>query len=443
MTSQHSTDFRSKLKQEIPHWQQEGIISEDAAAQLTQRYQLDGIQKESSRLLAAALFTLGGLLLGGGVITFVAANWEEIPTFAKVSMLFATLLTFHLTGYWLWYQKGWTRFGHALVFAGCLVFGANIGLMAQIFHVSGKWYGAFLAWSVGSLIMAYAVRSWLIGMLALATATIWFSGFNFDSHSSWRSIFPAFIAAAFLPLAWQISSRVLYTATFLSLTFSLSILTGDKYSSGRFILLAMAVSGLLSWAVGEFHRSKKIKPEFGNPVAALGMLTLAIAAFIGSFHEVWRYSSYNSDDKMLPFTLLLPALVAGIIALILLINSLTSHQQSERSFLQFAVISAAIILSICAALGATHRGDMALLTIGANIAALALAAASIASGLLDERRIAFWFGTLFTVILILSRFLEYETSLLLKSAAFITCGAVVIAVGIAYENYLRRKELNV
>ena len=138
MTSQHSTDFRSRLKQEIPHWQQEGIISEEAAAQLTQRYQLDGIQKESSRLLAAALFTLGGLLLGGGVITFVAANWEEIPTFAKVTMLLATLLAFHLTGYWLWYQKGWTRFGHALVFAGCLVFGANIGLMAQIFHVSGK-----------------------------------------------------------------------------------------------------------------------------------------------------------------------------------------------------------------------------------------------------------------------------------------------------------------
>ena len=107
------------------------------------------------------------------------------------------------------------------------------------------------------------------------------------------------------------------------------------------------------------------------------------------------------------------------------------------------MISAAIILSICAALGANHLGDMALLTIGANIAALALAAASIASGLLDERRIAFWFGTLFTVSLILSRFLEYETSLLLKSAAFIACGGVVIAVGIAYENYLRRKELNV
>ncbi len=443
MTPNQSTDFRSKLKQEIPLWQQGGILTEEGTARLTQMYQLDSIQQESSRLLAAVLFTLGGLLLGGGIITFVAANWEEIPTIAKVVMLFVTLLAFHLAGYWLWYKKGWTRFGHALVFTGCLVFGANIGLMAQIFHVSGEWYGAFLVWSLGSLVMAYAVRSWLIGVLALFTASVWFSGFNFDSHSSWRALFPAAIAAAFLPLAWRIGSRVLYTATFVSITFSLSLLTAEKYSSGRLILLAMVIGGLLAWAVGEFHRTKKIKTEFGNPLAALGLLTLAITAFLSSFHHMWRVASWEIDKKEIPFLLLLPALVAGIIAIGLLINALTAEQKSERGFLQVAVISAAIILSFCALLGANHRGDMVLLTLGANLAAFALAAAAIASGLLDERRIAFWFGTLFTVILILSRFLEYDTSLLLKSAAFIVCGGAVIAVGIAYEKYLHRKELNV
>jgi hypothetical protein len=59
---------------------------------------------------------------------------------------------------------------------------------------------------------------------------------------------------------------------------------------------------------------------------------------------------------------------------------------------------------------------------------------------MDERRIAFWAGTLFTVLLILSRFLEYDTSLLTKSAAFTICGVAMIAAGISYENHLRRKE---
>jgi len=41
--------------------------------------------------------------------------------------------------------------------------------------------------------------------------------------------------------------------------------------------------------------------------------------------------------------------------------------------------------------------------------------------------------------LILTRFLEYETSLLVKSAAFLACGVAVIFAGMKYEQYIRRK----
>jgi hypothetical protein len=47
------------------------------------------------------------------------------------------------------------------------------------------------------------------------------------------------------------------------------------------------------------------------------------------------------------------------------------------------------------------------------------------------------------VLLILSRFLEYETSLLVKSAAFLACGVAVIVGGISYEKYLRRKAASI
>jgi hypothetical protein len=69
---------------------------------------------------------------------------------------------------------------------------------------------------------------------------------------------------------------------------------------------------------------------------------------------------------------------------------------------------------------------------------LVLAAVIIGVGLIEERRLAFWLGSLYLVLLILSRFLEYETSLLLKSAAFLACGVAVIVAGISYEKYLRR-----
>lgn len=463
MTHKHSSSFRAALKDELPQWVQEGIVPEATAQQLSARYQLDEIRKESSRLLAAVIFTLGGLLLGGGVISFVAANWEEIPTFAKVALLFITLLAFHLTGYWLWHQKGWSRLGHALVFTGSLVFGANIGLMAQIFHVSGEWYGAFGAWAFGSLVMAYAARSWITGLLALLTALIWFQGISHAHLSAWMIVVPLLMAALFLFLAWQVRSRVLYVATYAGLTWMLSSLASERYSSGRYTLATMIVGGFVAWAAGEFHRAKNLRPEFGNPTAALGILILGGSAYVWSFHWWWEFREWmarSGDTPPLKFYWVIPTMIVATVGLALVVLMMRHNASGSRKLLVAGISLASAILILCALVGGAHRGDMALfgrlrsgswyeganlgdvalLTISVNFAAFVIAAVAIAIGVMDERRLAFWAGTLFTVLLIISRFLEYETSLLTKSAAFTICGVAMIAAGIAYENHLRRKE---
>jgi uncharacterized membrane protein len=439
-----STSFRTALKDELPKWVQEGIVPEATAQQLSARYQLDEIRKESSRLLAAVIFTLGGLLLGGGLISFVAANWDAVPVFAKVALLLITLLTFHLVGYWLWHQKGWSRLGHALVFTGSLVFGSNIGLMAQIFHVSGDWYNGFGAWALGSLVMAYAARSWITGMLALVTSVIWFQGILSDHPRMWMLIVPLAMAAAFLPLAWQLGSRVLYVATFAGVTITMCSLAAERYSDGRYVLVTMIVGGFVMWAVGEFHRVKKLRPEFGNPAAALGILILAGSAYVWSFHWWWEFHDWvtRSDDMpAMKYYWVIPTVVMAVIGLLLVARMMQQINASgSRKLLVFGISVASAILIACALIGGAQRGDVAVLTISVNLAALMIAAVAIAIGVMDERRIAFWAGTLFTVLLILSRFLEYDTSLLTKSAAFTICGVAMIAAGISYENHLRRKE---
>src|SRR6185436_2734494 len=119
--------FRHALKGELQDWLEQGLLTAEAAQRLRALYRLDELGQESSRRLAAVIFTIGGLLVGGGVISFVAANWESLPTGFKVALLFFILLGFHLTGYWLRYKRGSPRLGHALIFCGCLAFGANIG----------------------------------------------------------------------------------------------------------------------------------------------------------------------------------------------------------------------------------------------------------------------------------------------------------------------------
>src|SRR5262245_28600857 len=284
-----SVKFRAALKREIPAWTEQGILAEDNAARLRSLYELDDLRKESSRLLSAALFTLGSLMVGGGVISFVAAHWNEISRGPKVVLLFAALLIFHIAGYWLRYRSAWPRLGHALIFCGCLVFGASIGLMAQTYQVSGAWYGMFGVWALGSLAMAWAARSWITGLLVIVTSFTWFVGFADDYHERLAIVYPPLLAAALLPLAWTIRSRALYTLTFLGLIFSLPVPALVRFDNEWYALIAVAAGGFVAWAAGEFHRATGIRKEFGAPASNLGLATLAYAAYQWSFHLAWRW----------------------------------------------------------------------------------------------------------------------------------------------------------
>jgi uncharacterized membrane protein len=424
-----STKFRAALRNELPVWIQQGIISEETATQLANAYQLDNLKHESTRLLSAVIFTIGGVLLGGGVISFVAANWEAIPTPIKLALLLFALMGFHGIGFWLWNTHNWRRLGHALIFCGCLVFGANIGLVAQIFHISGNWYGGFGAWALGSVVMAWAVRSWLIGVLALGTSFIWFIGYQSD-HEQSASFYPLILAIYLLPLAWIIRSRVLYAGTLLGIVIAACVLAGYQ-GSGRQLLLTMAAGGMFMWALGELHRASAWPLEFANITAAVGLGLLAVAAYLWSFHYLWDSSVFGPMRLVWGFIFFSLSIAVSLLA--------WSRAERSRLLLTVGVLLVGGILCVSSLLsGASGPDGELVITAATNLAALILSAVIIGVGLIDERRMAFWLGSLYLVLLILSRFLEYETSLLVKSAAFLACGIAVIVGGISYEKYLRR-----
>ena len=91
-------------------------------------------------------------LIGCGVVTFVAAHWDEMDRGIKVALLLLAMLAAHGTGYWLWRVRKPARphLGHSLTVLGTLIFGASIMLFGQIFHISGRLDDAFLAWGAGA-----------------------------------------------------------------------------------------------------------------------------------------------------------------------------------------------------------------------------------------------------------------------------------------------------
>lgn len=426
-----NSGFRAALKEELSVWVKDEILNAETAKRLSEKYQLDNLKTESSRLLSAVIFTLGSLLLGGGVITFVAANWRGISVPLKLGFLFSALLGFHLFGFFLWYIKGWDRLGHALIFCGCLIFGANIGLIAQIFHIRNDWYAGVGYWAIGVLLMAWAIRSWITGLLFLLTSFVWFAYFYNDGNEQLSTFYPFALAALLLPLTFITRSRALYVLTLLGIIASGSVIGGFGVNA-KATLIIITSGGLFAWTLSEVHKVSTYTREFAKASSAVGLSILSIAAYIWSFNGLWSTQSEGKFSLMSVLFLLL-----SIIGLVFVLR----NKNHERTWLFVAVILVAFLLCGAAFLTKIKSIDDSLPTTISNIAALVLGSAIIGIGVVEERRASFWLGSLYIILLILSRFLEYETSLMLKSAVFLVCGIAVIVAGVFYEMYLRRKDV--
>ena len=87
-----SDKFRRQLQQEADLWQAEGLIHTDLYEQLSERYQFNALDTSAHNGFITVLMGLGSILIGLGVIIFVAANWQELPREGKVTLLLSLFM---------------------------------------------------------------------------------------------------------------------------------------------------------------------------------------------------------------------------------------------------------------------------------------------------------------------------------------------------------------
>jgi uncharacterized membrane protein len=162
------TKFRRQLRREADLWAQEGLIDRTTHDRIATRYQFSALDVESRNSLITLLMGLGCVLIGIGVLTFVAANWQLLAREWRVGILLGAFIAINLLGFYLWREPdgGKHRLGQGLLLLGALMLGGNMALMGQMFHVRGESFQLLIAWAVGVLLMAYSLRLTSLGILA-------------------------------------------------------------------------------------------------------------------------------------------------------------------------------------------------------------------------------------------------------------------------------------
>jgi uncharacterized membrane protein len=248
--------FRRQLRQEADRWLAEELIERNQYEQLAERYSFNTLDINARNNFAIILIGLGGILLGLGVITFVAANWQAMSREWRAGLLFVALIGSNLLGFCLWqYTQRWQRLGQAMLLLGAFIMGANIALIGQIFHVGGALHGLFYMWSFGVLAMAYSLRFKPLGIISIILI-----GLGYWSHNQYWSTestdplakaiaenMLTIVALLFVPLAYWCRSR---TIGILSI-----LLTGLAYSNHLFTQIAQPAlfeQNFLGWMIVEY-----------------------------------------------------------------------------------------------------------------------------------------------------------------------------------------------
>lgn len=145
---------RKRMLKDIRRWQDQGWISDDGAAAITR----DLHASANPFGTAGALAILGAVLIGFAAMSFVAANWQDMPRLVRLGLLFAGLLASYGAAGAL-ATRNMEKFANAATLIGVGIFGASIMLIAQMFHIEGNPPDAVLMWGAGALLAGAALTS--------------------------------------------------------------------------------------------------------------------------------------------------------------------------------------------------------------------------------------------------------------------------------------------
>ncbi|OPX98129.1 MAG: hypothetical protein A4E58_01021 [Syntrophorhabdus sp. PtaB.Bin006] len=393
--------FHRRLKAEMDFWVNEHIITLSQKDQILARYtMLDAADKKTAPgKLITTISILGALLIGIGIILFVASNWSQIPRWGKLSMIFVSMFLSYGLGYYARYEKGnYPRVGAAAIFLGSMIFGAGIFLIAQIYHITVHYPNGVLLWSIGIFPLAYLLRFKTILSLAITALLVWLG-----------------MEASFWVPGFSFGMRLAFVTLY-------------------------CMAGLVLWMVGLMHRGIGPLRTISSPYAILGLVLAFSGGYILTF-DVFREGM--GSPELLVFYLPM----AGIFLSAFIIYVLT--KPAERAWVAES-LSLLLIMAILLYLSLSYTGFPHLYRgyreggvpfLMQSVANLIFAAGIIGVIFLGYTRKSIAYinvGLLFFVLLIIARYFDFFWKLLPRSLFFIAGGLILMLGGIILERKRRQ-----
>ncbi len=406
--------YAKRLERDLKHWLEKGWVTEEGYRAILAE------QAQGAKLSAsAALAAIGAVLLGFAAISFVAANWNEIPRILRVAMLTSGLWAAYGSAAYL-YKRELPDFAQAAVLAGALLFGASVMLVTQMYHIdSGDLPGFMFLWMAGAAAAGLLFRSSLALSCAMILAGAWFlSEMGPEPHTvQWH----------FLPVWAALSASLIWNRTGIGLHVAAAVLTVWLISIEFIvpshpdtIIAAIGAAGVFATAgviaAAESDLARRV---------AVRAIPYAIIVCFGGLLAQNPHSNAPAIEAGL-------AIASGTGLAVLMLSEAKSRLQQVAPLL-FSFALAVAFYALCAIQFAQH---ISLSTLVATAAlTLAILAGALICGIQTRSKLVMWlaYNGLFAEILTL--YFEKIGSLINTSLFFLVMGIAIIALASVLMRY--------
>ncbi|WP_198263870.1 DUF2157 domain-containing protein [sulfur-oxidizing endosymbiont of Gigantopelta aegis] len=296
----NNKQFYQRLQKKLPHWQAEGWLDAGAAKQILN----DAISdvnsiSDKSHKLSLILGIMGVMLLSAGAISFFAANWQGMSKLFKLGLLFSSMTGAYIAAAWALSGQRYPALGQAFLLLGILLFGNNIMLIAQIYHIDSHYPNGILLWTTGALLVTIVMRSEVALIAACILALLW-SGMEILEFDRWHYPWLVFwCVSAFISIRgdFKVAAHIVVISLFLWLLLHYEQLS--RGSSGGDIVQLYLLLGLMFFMLAQVISKLMTGIHLINYLARYALIFMLIFLFVLSFPglDLYPQSFYGLENE--------------------------------------------------------------------------------------------------------------------------------------------------